>query len=52
MKNNFDIEKLRNNFEKSLENFQTVRDVAKPYSVVLQAAILGLFECCCDFRIF
>lgn len=48
MKNNFDIEKLRNNFEKSLENFQTVRDVAKPYSVVLQAAILGLFECCCD----
>lgn len=48
MKNNFDIEKLRGNFEKSLENFQTVRDVTKPYSVVLQAAILGLFERCCD----
>lgn len=48
MKNNFDLEKSRCAFEKSLEDIRTVYNITKPYSAVSQSAILGLFERCCD----
>lgn len=49
MKNNFDLKKSYENFEKSFENFQTVNNISKPYSTASQAGILGLFGRCCDF---
>lgn len=48
MENNFDLEKSRCDFERSLEDIRTVYNITKPYSAVSQSAILGLFERCCD----
>ena len=46
MKNNF--EKAYGDFIKTVDNFQTVRGIKNPYSVVSQAGIIRLFEICCD----
>lgn len=44
MKNN----NVYGDFKKTVENFQTVRDIKDPCSVVSQAGIIRLFEICCD----
>lgn len=46
MKNNF--EKAYSDFIKTVDNFQTVREIQNPCSVVSQAGIIRLFEICCD----
>lgn len=46
MKNNY--ENTYGDFKKTVENFQTVRDIKNPCSVASKAGIIGLFEVCCD----
>ena len=48
MKINYDLEKKYEIFNKTFENFKTVRKIPEPYTVVSIMGMESLFNVCCD----